>query len=575
MYRSFVLAAVIAVMLVTTAACSLAAVYTNTFTNSGSKTWIGFRVECTNAVPDWGSQNVYNVLTPYQKWVIYRYEQGTNFYQRNGFLAYPKDRDTQSLPSGGTLNVTFNYTAVDPLQGVSFTMTPIEWPLDGGMETVTPDNMDSLGWSVATNRNAFAGLVTYGTATFEANRGFVTECENFDLGRGAFYATIDYSGGPGTTGDAQQSATAWLGLDQWKGQPLAGVTLNRITKLKYFGFVSKIPTRTSGGHWDNWNQYWIGPRQPICLELTIENPADPSDRRQLWFRPWQTAKVSGDNCMRQNKRWIYYDCINGQPYIQTRARWYCYRGLSDDGLTSLDEVYGTWSELMAAYGTWKLVATSNTPYPAGYKSAGWDNTTSPQGSPTCSATGKPINFQVGARKGYTNIYGPDFDTDVVNWAGYYWGFKGHVDFFTLGIDGQDVTYNFEPSPEEPSVKAVNINQSIDDHPIMGQMVLDYNNTPVKDYGPVLDYHLVRITGKVVERSNVYFVLDDGSGNNLPIRTYMVRDNNVYYDSAHGYTWPNLGQWWTVYGFLEKTRFKPEEERPWLLWGSYFNMRRIK
>lgn len=556
--------------------------YSGTFTNGSAKTWIAYHIECTNAIPRF-EQNptypptAYNTAAPGQLWAYYQFEQGTNFYQKNGFLVYPKEGSGLEILPGQTLSLTFPYQKEDETQPSSFNMYPVTWPLNGTMVTVTPENMASLGWSVATNRNATAGLVKYGCAIYEANRGLITENENINLGKGTFYATLDYSGGPGTSGSAVQSATAWLGLDKWNGQPLAGITLNRITKMKYFGFVSKEPTRTTGGaNWDSYDQWWIGPRQPICLEITAENPNDPSDRRQFWFRPWQTAKISGDNCRRQAQRWLWYDCIDGTPQVQVTKRWYCYRGLSPDGTTSLDEVYGTWADLIAVYGDWKLVQTSTTYNPAAgqYKSAGWDNQTTPPGTPTCSATGKCINFQVGARKGVANVYGPENGTDTVNWAGYYWGFRGHVDFFTLGIDGVDITYDFEPSPTEQDVQIVGINQLAQFDPIMGSTVIGYNNAPVRQYPHLLDYYPVRLTGKVVERYNAWFALEDGTNPAMRTRVYLIRDNNNTYAYPQ-YSYPVLGQTWTVFGFLEQARFRPDQTKPWCLWTNIYNCQKIK
>lgn len=364
-------------------------------------------------------------------------------------------------------------------------------------------------------------------------------------------------------------------------------------------FVFKVPSRSTGGKWDSWNAWWIGPRQPICLELTAESP-DGSERLQFWFRPWQTSKVSGDNCQRQARRWIWYNCVSGQSYIQTRPRWYVYKGLAEDGVTSLDEVYWSWDELIAVYGNWKLVATSTNAWPAGYKSAGWDNQTSPQGSPTCTATGKCLNFQVGARKGLCHIYGPDneYQLNVVNWAGFQWGFRGNVDLFTLGIDlngdgddtdtGERINYDFEPSQSDPTPDIVSIAGKTAEDAIMGTMVQGFNNHYEKEFPPILDYYPVKISGPVTKFNNACFEIEDGSylpfvtGDGVSrhgIQVWLIRDNNVTY-AAPQYTFPATGQVWSAWGFLEKLRFKPwagetYENRPWCLWTSYFNCQRLK
>ncbi|MBN1417950.1 MAG: hypothetical protein JXP34_04195 [Planctomycetes bacterium] len=56
--------------------------------------------------------------------------------------------------------------------------------------------------------------------------------------------------------------------------------------------------------------------------------------------------------------------------------------------------------MLAAFGDWKLVATSDDSWPAGWKSAGWDATTMPPGAPTSTGTGmKTAHGQNPARVG--------------------------------------------------------------------------------------------------------------------------------------------------------------------------------
>lgn len=557
--------------------------YTNTFTNTSTKQWIAWHIECTNVDSvNYKTVDAYNTSAPSPKWRVYFFEQGSNFYQRKGFLVYPADDSGTEIDPGETLSITFTFT---PTAGAtpSFTQYPVEWPLDGDLVIVTPENMESLGWSIATNSGAKAGIVPYGPGVWEANRALVAEEYNIHLGKGSFYAELDYSGGPGST---ETPATAWLGLDSFGGQPLAGIPLKRIKTMKYFCFQSKIPTRTTHpSSWESWNAWWIYPRQPICLELTAESP-DGSGRLQFWFRPWSTSKVSGDNSGRQNRRWLWYDCINGTPQVQVTRRWYVYRGLAEDGVTSLDQVFDSWSELVAVYGDWKLVSTSNDPWPIGYKSAGWDETTDPPGSPTCTATGKCLNFVVGARKGQTHIYGPDNDyqLNVVNWAGYYWGLRGNLDFFTLGIDlngdgddadpGERITYNFEPSPADLPLRKVATNQEATYDRIMGVHVRQGSHE-WRLVDPVLNYCPTMICGKVTKINNVCFELDDGSNIPMKTRVYLIRNLYNYYDSASGYTFPATGQYWCVWGWLEKPRFFPDVQKPLCLWTNIFNCKRLK
>lgn len=576
------------------AACgALADTYTTIVTNSSAKQWIALRVQPTNAAVDYElSPTAWNMASPGIKWKCYRMEQGSNYYQTGQFLLYPPDGSGTQLDPGESAYVVINYDPVDPLQPVYFSMNPTLWPLDGTTVIVTPDNMQ--GWSIETNCStpggARARICRFGPGYFEANRPLIAEEYNVPLGEGSFYAELDYTGGPGSNATP---GTAWLGTDTHNGVPLAGIKLSQIKTMKWFGFNCKIPTRTQHpSGWENYDLWWIFPRQPICLELTVESP-DGSERLQFWFRPFQTGKVSGDNCGRQNKRWLWFDAINGTPQVQVTRRWYVYKGLAEDGDLSLDEVYWAWSDLIAKYGDWKLVQTSNDPWPAGYKSAGWDETTDPPGSPTCTATGKCLNFQVGARKGYCHIYGPDnewedgtYHLNIVNWAGYYWGFRGNIDLFTLGIDlngdgdaadpGETVNYNFEPSESEPPVRINYITQKdvyqkpINTTYIQGSMEL-------RAAGPAMENTYHRVCGKItnVGQRNVRLGFDDGSKPPLGmVSMFLIRNINSYYNSDSGYVWPGVGHWYTVWGWLEKSHFFPATPKPYLLWGSYFNLRKL-
>lgn len=584
----YLVIATASVVLVMCAAMCAADIYTTQVTNTSSKQWISLRVQPNYAVVNYAvPPQAYNLSMPGTVWKCYRMEQGSNFYQTSQFLLYPEVGSDAQLDPGETAMVTINYTPDGSGNPVSFSFYPQSWPLDGTMVTVTPDDMKD--WSLVINTEN-PGFVTgkickYGSGFFEANRPLVAEEYNIPMGKGTLYVELDYTGGPGS--DATPS-TVWLGTDKHNGVPLAGITLNQIKTMKYFGFNSKIPTRTThGSGWENWQDYWIHPRQPICLEITAEDPNDPTNRLQFWFRPFQTAKVSGDNCGRQNRRWLWYDCVNGTPQIQVTRRWYVYKGLAPDGTTGLDEAYDSWDLLKAVYGNWKLVSTSTTFDPANgqYKSAGWDNTTNPVGTPTCTATGMPINFEVGARKGWSVIYTME-NTTPVNWAGYYWGFRGNIDLFTLGIDfnndgddadpGELVTYNFEPSESEPDPTIATIMSRDIYNPVIGWPVI-VGGTELRGRGPAMENVYHRIVGKVTNIGNTQVRLgfDDGVKPALGYtNVWLVRNINTYYNSAAGYVWPGFGQWWTTWGWLEKSKFFPATPKPYCLWCSYFSLQRL-
>jgi len=52
-----------------------------------------------------------------------------------------------------------------------------------------------------------------------------------------------------------------------------------------------------------------------------------------------------------------------------------------------------------------------------------------------------------------------------------------------------------------------------------------------------------------------------------------RDNSLTYTYPQ-YSYPALGQTWTVFGFLEKARFFPAVEKPWCLWTNIYNCKRL-
>jgi len=409
---------------------------------------------------------------------------------------------------------------------------------------VSPGDMQ--GWSMETNQGATANLVNYGPPVYETANAWTAQ-DGTSLGTGAFYATLD---GAGYSPDTPPSA--WLGTDTFNGASLADVTLNRITKLEYYAYVGHIPNAgpTNPANWESWKGWQKFPRQPLSLQLTAESP-DGSSRKQFWFMPWadctQPKNVRGDNCGQNCKKWLRYDCINfNYPGPSMCGRWY--------SPTSPEEQFTSWSALVASYGAWKLVATSNSPWPTGFKSAGWDSSTEPAGNPTCTATGKCINFEIGARKSVPDAI---FFQTGITWTNDYLLFKGCVDRFTLGIDGVEVTYDFEPGPDaEPPIVVATNNRSVYDR-------ITYN--PLFQNG-----RYTKVVGKCIERNAAVFKLDDGSGR--IIHGFLFKNTGML--TTDGENPANVGEHWSVLGYFEKPPFEPASG-PWCIWTAVSHMRKIR
>jgi len=389
---------------------------------------------------------------------------------------------------------------------------------DTAVVTVSPGHM--RGWVVVTNKEATADFVACGPAAYERAGPFTAD-DGRDLGKGAYYATIGFQAG--TT-----PPSAWLGLDTFAGRPLAGAALKRITSMEYYAYNAHIPVRTSNPkHWTSWKLWWTYPRQLIQLQLTAQSP-DGRQRKQFWFMPWQKHKPRGENCGRHCRKWLRYDAVRfNHPGPCMCGRWFTFGPPQQE--------FASWAELIRIYGDWTLVPTSTAGFAdGGWKSAGWDDTTDPAGAPACTATGTCLNFVVGARKDSAAV----FSREAVRWANDYRGFKGYVDWFTLGIDGNKVTYNFEPPAGVPTPK-----------------IIEVSNRQAASIKPDSD-DLVKITGRVVDRTGAMFALDDGSGR--VIRGFLYRDVKTPENPA------KVGERWTVWGHMERVPFQPVDEPP-LIW----------
>jgi hypothetical protein len=386
------------------------------------------------------------------------------------------------------------------------------------------------GWVIATNKSGKGELTNRGPAVFEREQPFVAD-NGRDLGKGAYYAAL------GTDGD-MTPPTVWLGLDTFAGRPLSGVALRRITSLNYYAYNAHIPTGTANAkNWAGWSLWWTYPRQLIQLQLTAQSP-DGKVRKQFWFMPWQAHKIRGENSGRHCKKWLHYDAIGGRaPGPVMCSRWFTAGPPAEE--------FASWADLIREYGDWTLVPTSQEAYgKGGWKSAGWDETTDPAGAPACTATGVCLNFVVGARKEFADVY----NSEKIRWANDYQGFEGYIDWFTLGIDETRITYNFEPAAdaEAPKIMELSAKDAVARKPDNGD--------------------LVKLTGTITERTNARFMLDDGSG--TVIQGILYRDVKTPENPARA------GERWSISGRLQRVPFQPADAPP-LMWTSPSHMRKLE
>lgn len=307
--------------------------------------------------------------------------------------------------------------------------------------------------------------------------------------------------------------------------------------LQYYAYSIHIPTGTPNReNWSSWKGWWTYPRQFIQLQLTAQSP-DGKQRRQFWFMPWQKHKVRGENCGRHCKKWLRYNAIDfNHPGPMMCGRWFSFG--------SPRQQFASWADLTDAYGDWTLVPTSTVAFAeGGWKSAGWDGATDPVGSPTCTATGMCLNFVAGARKEEAAVFEPE----TLRWANDFRGFRGYIDWFTLGIDGKSVTYNFDPAADARPPR-----------------IIELTNEEAAKMAPD-SKDLVKISGTVVDRTNAMFALDDGSG--CIVMGILYRDIKTTENRAR------LGERWSVCGHMERVPFEPDDGPP-LIWTSVSHMTKL-
>lgn len=467
-----------------------------------------------------------------------------------------------------------------PVNAAVVTVLPDPQPTDMSVgQVAVGETTLTNGWSIVTNALGYGKLCDWGPSTYfsrtmAAGRNvtapFVAGAPEVspdqDLGRGAFYATCDMFKGtfPVISGDKTPSSV-WLGTDQWNGSSVVGRTLGSITALDYYSFVDKVPTRFGGvpNEPDYWGKasWWNGPQQPIQLQFTVVSPDDPTEVRQLWYRPWGYNYVGDDGINEPGSkkgRWQRFNCM-------TWGKWYmpC-TGITPNHIERGWEPTGGGSTLKSAWQNmmeFQLPEGPQGPLPpfgqwtlAGpiWKSPGWNKQTVPIGGINATGTGKPINFFVGARvsivamqKDAEGNYVPDTGLFLQNersclWPNSSYGERAQVDYFTLGFDGVSETYDFEPSPSDQPRRTVaascglwqrvpgdvskvfpewpwRYEQPIADSPAVALQPMPLETTYARTiYSTPVEPQmglLYTITGRVCPQSdlyNSYFVIDDGS-----------------------------------------------------------------
>jgi hypothetical protein len=455
------------------------------------------------------------------------------------------------------------------------------------------------GWRIVTNALGYGALCNWGPSTYQSRSGgFFAHYEDWyrdvwhpdqNFGRGAFFASCDeYKGTFSVQSGDRTPSTVWLGTDTWNGTALHGRTLGSITKLEYYVFCGKIPVRGAGipqseGWWEA-SSWWNGPQQPIQLQFQITNPSDPTEQRQVWYRPWGYNFVGDDGMDEpgsQKGRWQYFNCMASQPGNQ--GKWYmpsC--GTSPNTLEwgwpdpdYPDPLGGTpWEQMMRfrfpvgnypPLSQWTLSDPSTI-----WKTPGWNGKTVPAGNINCTATGYPLNFFLGARVSLV-AQQKDANGNLLprsslflqggsqTWVNSSYGARSQIDRFTIGFDGVDETYDFEPPLDQPPLQVVATNMAMwqrvpgdtskrwPEWPWANEQPIAYSPGLAQQPMPLEPTYkrttlstptvpergfLVKIVGKVMPQTegvNQYFVLDDGSK-----LSYQMQKQNMHYDSSLGW-----------------------------------------
>ena len=304
---------------------------------------------------------------------------------------------------------------------------------------------------------------TKGWVCLSANTGssaFRDAPDNGPLPPGAFLGSC----GQGGSGGTKLAGQCWIGTDRYVGTPIASITALTYSTYTY-------PQGVDDTHYA---------KQPWQLQLSIQkNPPSDTTPRTLMYRPWGLVG-SADPGANPYGQWETHDCLAADGV------WYMPQ--MDNGINPPELYRGNWAWVLSQYANAKLA----TP-PQGI---GWDNSTDPPGQPHYTGTGCSLNFEVGARKKLTSIFGQ---------SGYAWWREsydhlGALDNFTISLsDGTSTTYDFEKGP----------------YPFINNRAA--RDGAIKTAAKSMVWQFV-VWGKVMSEGYVVYVsfqIDDGSG--LPIK----------------------------------------------------------
>lgn len=230
---------------------------------------------------------------------------------------------------------------------------------------------------------------------------------------GAFYAQTGQQGSGGNT--APPPGQVWIGTDRFSGTRIADIS--RLTYSTYT-FQQGIDP-----------EHFV--RQPFQLQLVIYHTPESQSFVTLMHRPWGLLGVA-----------------SGNPYLT----WETHDAMAEGSIwfDVMSQSSGNWAWVVSQHPEGVLAAP-----PAG---TGWDNKTQPPGQPHYTGTGASLNFEVGARKSISNVFGQN----SYAWWRESYGFAGYVDGLTVGVNGAETTFDFEASPPllirnsavaEPLIKA--------------------------------------------------------------------------------------------------------------------------